>query len=65
MHWTTARLLGFCLRAGTALCLGMCLAGCHTVQGMGRDLEQGGQAMQEAAEPDRQPPRQQQVISPI
>lgn len=28
----------------------VCLTGCHTVEGMGKDIEKGGEAIQDAAD---------------
>ncbi len=32
-----------------ALCAALLLAGCNTFQGMGKDIEKGGQAIEKAA----------------
>jgi len=32
-----------------ALCAALLLAGCNTVQGVGKDIEKGGQAIEKAA----------------
>ncbi|MCC6346892.1 MAG: entericidin A/B family lipoprotein [Nitrospirales bacterium] len=37
------------LAVSVALCLSF-LAGCNTLQGMGKDIEKGGEAIQKAAE---------------
>jgi len=32
----------------TVACLGLLLAGCNTVQGLGKDIQKGGQVLQDA-----------------
>ena len=51
-----------------ALALLGALAGCNTVEGIGRDLARGGEAIEEAAESAQQPvtrPQAQPVYQPV
>ena len=41
--------------ATTALLLTVVITGCNTMQGLGTDIQQGGQALEKAATPQSQP----------
>jgi predicted small secreted protein len=53
------------LAFGLGLMLALLLTGCHTLKGLGRDFEQGGEALQQATDSDEDKPQREQVISPI
>jgi len=46
-HWIRGLLIALALGGGTLL------SACNTIEGAGKDVERGGEAVQDAANPDR------------